>query len=150
MREAIGGTWLFTIVIFFVMLFTGYLCLAINYSRAYNVKNAIVDIIERENGLTEVAVADIEEYLQTVGYKTLGTCGDEFLGNLNDKGYGYGKSYYCYREINVPSDSDYGDRIRSIYYQVQVFFKIDLPVFGEAFTFRVTGDSKQLHYNSGK
>lgn len=147
MREAIGGTWLFTIVILFVMLFTGYLCLAVNYSRAYNVKNGIVDIIERQNGYNDIAKAEIDEYLQDVGYKTLGKCDDGFTGNLNDKGYGYGESYYCYRSINIEADSTYqNDSATGVYYQVQVFFRIDLPIFRDLFTFRVTGDSKQLYF----
>lgn len=149
MREAIGGTWLFTIVILFVMLFTGYLCLAINYSRAYNVKNAIVDVIERENGLDEEAKTEINEYLQKVGYKTLGSCNTDegFTGNLSDQGYSYGQNYYCYRKINVPNEATYKDKGEATYYQVQVFFKIDLPIFGETFTFRVTGDSKLLYFS---
>ena len=51
MREAIGGTWLFQIVIVFILLFTGYMCLSINHSKAYNVKSEILEIIERYNGI---------------------------------------------------------------------------------------------------
>ena len=39
MKESIGGFSLFNIVIVFVILFTGYISLSINYSKAYNVKN---------------------------------------------------------------------------------------------------------------
>ena len=45
MREAIGGTWLFGLVITFIVFFASFLAVSINYSKAFNVKNNIVDII---------------------------------------------------------------------------------------------------------
>ena len=42
MREAIGGTWLLTIVLVFIVLFSSFLALSINYSKAFKVKNGIV------------------------------------------------------------------------------------------------------------
>ena len=41
MRESINSVPLFNIVIVFVFLFTGYVSLSINLSKAYNVKNEI-------------------------------------------------------------------------------------------------------------
>ena len=46
MREAIGGTWLFQIVIVFILLFTGFMCLTINRSKAFNVKDQIIQTIQ--------------------------------------------------------------------------------------------------------
>ena len=56
MREAIGGNWLFNIVIFFVILFTGYLCLSINHTKAFNVKD---DIVKIPNGKEDQSLAKI-------------------------------------------------------------------------------------------
>ena len=53
MREAIGGTWIFQIVIFFILLFTGYMCMSINHSKAFNVKNTIIKEIERAEGVSK-------------------------------------------------------------------------------------------------
>ncbi len=145
MREAIGGTWLFNIVVLFVMLFTGYLCLAINYSRAYNVKNEIVDIIERENGYTDVAASEIADYLTNIGYRTTGKCAEGMTGNNSDKDFGVGESVYCYKAISSGGKDDYA---ASTYYQVEVFFQIDLPIFRDWFTFSIKGDSNQLFYSS--
>ncbi len=144
MREAIGGTWLFNIVVLFVMLFTGYLCLAINYSRAYNVKNEIVDIIERENGYNDKAVKDIASYLTEIGYRTTGKCEEDMIGNNSDKDFGVGENIYCYKAIKVGGEEDYAE---SVYYQVEVFFQIDLPIFRDWFTFSIKGDSNQLFYS---
>ncbi|NLA32492.1 MAG: hypothetical protein GX864_00885, partial [Mollicutes bacterium] len=63
MREAVGGTWLFQIAIVFIILFSGYLALSVNYSRAFKVKNEILAIIERNEGLREKSVLEINNYL---------------------------------------------------------------------------------------
>jgi hypothetical protein len=105
------------------MLFTGYLCLAINYSRAYNVKNEIVDIIERENGYTDVAASEIADYLTNIGYRTTGKCAEGMTGNNSDKDFGVGENIYCYKAISSGGKDDYA---AITYYQVEVFFQIDL------------------------
>ena len=57
MREAIGGSWLFNIVIFFVILFTGYMCLSINHTKAFNVKDDIVKY-QNEKGIIIMGIYD--------------------------------------------------------------------------------------------
>ena len=47
MRESIGGAWLVGIVITFVVLFTSYLALSVNYSKAFKVKNEIISLIAK-------------------------------------------------------------------------------------------------------
>ena len=63
MREAIGGTWLFTIVIVFIVLFSSYLAISVNYSKAFKVKNGIVDLIEQNEGLSSETQTQISNYL---------------------------------------------------------------------------------------
>ena len=50
MREAIGGTWLFGLVITFIVFFASFLAISVNYSKAFNVKNNIVDMISKYEG----------------------------------------------------------------------------------------------------
>ena len=38
MRESIGGTWILSIVMTFLMLFTAYLAVSVNYAKAFRVK----------------------------------------------------------------------------------------------------------------
>ena len=80
MREAISGTWLFQLVIVFILLFVGYLTLSLNYSKSFRVKNEVISIIEREEGMTSGvsteygAVGLIANYLKNSGYSTKGKC----------------------------------------------------------------------------
>ena len=50
MREAIGGAWLFGLVITFIVFFASFLAISVNFSRAFNIKNEIVDMVEKYEG----------------------------------------------------------------------------------------------------
>ena len=61
MREAIGGTWLFGIVILFIALFASFLAYSISYTRAFNIKNEIINLIERNEGYTSCTRGQTDE-----------------------------------------------------------------------------------------
>lgn len=58
MRESIGGTWLISIVITFIALFAAFLAYAISYTKAFNAKNYIINLIERSEGWTSSPNSD--------------------------------------------------------------------------------------------
>ena len=89
MREAIGGISIFQIVIFFILLFTGVMCLTINHSKAFGVKDEIITIIENEPlgststssfGLSESTMDKIAEHLKDAGYRITGNCPNGYQG----------------------------------------------------------------------
>ncbi len=110
MREAIGGTWIFQIVIFFILLFTGYMCLSINHSKAFNVKNTIVKAIEREEGVNlsnpdnDPAIEKIVEYLKETSYRTTGRCPEGYTGYNRDGKIDSRNSAFCIAEHELLSN----------------------------------------------
>ena len=64
MRESIGGTWLFGIVITFIALFSAFLSYAISYTKAFNLKSEILNMIERSEGWTESEIDDLDNVTQ--------------------------------------------------------------------------------------
>lgn len=163
MREAIGGTWLFQIVIFFVLLFTGYMCLSINHSKAFNVKNTIIKTIEREEGINldnpdrDDAIKKIVEYLEKASYRTTGKCPKGYEGFNRSGKKDSRNSAFCIRKQSIYEGSpdnvgnntyalDWIDDVKEFpdqsYYRVVVFYQLDLPIFNEAFNFKVTGDTR--------
>lgn len=166
MREAIGGVWLFNLVIFFVLLFTGYMCLSINYSKAFSVKDKIITEIERNGGIKNISNSDgkdetinnIADYLKEVGYRTTGKCVD------NNEKYDYGcdrdgqcktavqgRDYaYCLSEVDSVPESTYSHKMDDEfifvnYYKVKVFYQLDLPIIRQMFNFSIKGDTKTLY-----
>ncbi|MCR5787487.1 MAG: hypothetical protein K6G37_00105 [Bacilli bacterium] len=165
MKEAIGGTWLFQIVIVFVFLFAGYICLSINHSKAFAVKDDIIEAIERNNGIDftvksgDKTTKEIVERLKTASYRTGGNCSRLYKNN-DDRNqgvwYGYSRdgvrqdgdnaiSTYCVREIDV--SNKYSELPRMVYYQVVVFYQLDLPVLNSIMSFKVSGDTKLIYGN---
>lgn len=167
MREAIGGTWLFNLVIFFVLLFAGYMCLSINYSKAFGVKDKIINELERNGGVkvytnenyTDIALSNISKYMEKVGYRTNGSCSDyEYGCGLDGKcsktNSESNKSYaFCLSEIKANDAYSYainGEFIYVSYYKVKVFYQLDLPILRSVFDFNIKGDTKLLYKTANK
>jgi len=135
MREAIGGTWLFTIVIVFIVLFSSYLAFSVNYAKAFKVKNSIISTIEYCGNLSEASQIEVSKNLNEIGYYVYSNCeSSESPYDTNNAG----KAKYC-----VSKKTSKGSLNKS-YYKVRVFFRLDLPILGEIFTFPVTGETKAL------
>ena len=83
MREAIGGTWLFGLVITFIVFFASFLAVSINYAKAFDIKNNIVDLIGKYEGNNACARQKIGEYLKELyGYRC------QICGRLIGEEYG--------------------------------------------------------------
>ena len=152
MREAIGGTWIFQIVIFFILLFTGYMCMSINHSKAFNVKNTIIKEIERAEGVNlrnpndDKAIKNIVTYLKDNAYRTTGVCPNGYTGYNREGQLDSRNSAFCLMPVNVSGSID---RPNMIYYRVVVFYQLDLPIFRSIFSFKVSGDTKIISHSKG-
>ena len=143
MREAIGGSWLFGLVITFIVFFASFLAVSVNYSKAFNVKNNVVDMLSKYEGNNACAREAIGNYLKSTGYLVDGYCPEGYDGYLqNGTKVTSGKSLYCIKTNTVSSSHTLNKK----YYGVVVFFRIDLPAFGNLTTFRVTGESESIYY----
>ena len=148
MKEAIGGNFLFMIVIFFVILFAGYICLSINHTKAFNVKNSLIRIIER-NGSGKESAADLatdlyfsEEVaveLEEIGYRINGECDeDEGWQGFNEQGETIdGEGAFCVRKVESDAKGMY-------YYQVKTFYHLELPIIRLLFDLSIKGDTKPM------
>ena len=162
MKEAIGGTWLMQLAIFFILLFAGYMCLSINYTRAFNVKDKIINEIERNGGIKKLGsnVSDdktlkaISRYMKEVGYRVEGQCGSDYDygcnrdGNctaINDSSSTFA---FCLKEVdagNTYTAKQEQEFLYVRYYKVKVFYHLDLPVIRSVFNFDIKGDTKLLY-----
>lgn len=146
MREAIGGTWLFGLVITFIVFFASFLAVSINYSKAFHVKNNVVDLISKYEGNNCKARNKISDYLRTSGALVTGKCPDGYNGyNLASEKVGTGKdAYYCIAGDETDSTSFMSKQ----FYRVIVFYKIDLPMLGNIATFKIKGETETIIYPS--
>lgn len=147
MREAVGGSLLMYLTIFLVGIIIVMFVSMLSYSKAYRVKNRIVDIIDKYEDYNEDAINDINSSLNFAGYSSNGNLcskvnekrleeyGITDKTNLNDiNGYDY-----CIYKSNNTSDSS------SYYYVVVTFVHFDFPIISNAINIPVYSETKILN-----
>ncbi len=145
MRQSIGGAWIMGLMVFFIFLFAGYIILSLNYARVIKVKNEMVSIIEKYEGINSYSVDLLNSYLVSTGYSATGICtsttgegvygGDIASGRLEKAAKGI-KYSYCVKKYNGIGLTNY--------YQVTLFYKFNLPVIGNASGFSVKGTTNSF------
>ena len=147
MRESIGGAWLLGIVMTFIVLFASFLAVSINYSKAFKVKNNVVDLIEKHEGMTEKTVDAIWDYLYTEGYILKDKCKSGYKGFDRDGSVGSSEeALYCVKKNTIAADTS----LEKAYYSVEVFFRLDIPMLGNIFTFSVSGETMSIYFAEDK
>lgn len=155
MKEAIGGSWIFIIVITLIMFFTAFVSLSTNYTRTYKIKDKIVSIIASKKGVSKSTIQSINKELRDIGYSSKSACPDDggtwygFSRTNNNGTVSRTKANYCIkRNVVVSKCSGRTDGAighpASNYYSVAVFFKIDFPVLGNMFQILVQGETSTI------
>ncbi len=154
MREAVGSSWIFMIVISFTLIFSGFLVMALSYSRVYKVKNELSSIIEKYEGLTTTDTSDkvikgsvpvMNLYLQNNSYNAKGRCYDgtsSMYGfNLDTDAIEVAKENekyaYC---VKVTTNTITCGTI----FRVTMFYDFNLPILGDLAKFKVSGQTNEL------
>ena len=153
MRDAVGGSSLLYLVIIFVTVVMIMFSSILTYSKAYKVKNRIIEIIEKHGTYAEtIARNEINPDLSMAGYNSSNpdcssikdklTKGSNakyqnLVGNLNKYGYNY-----CVFESDNTTAISGGK-----YYVVVAFVEFQVPVIGDLLTFPVYGETQILGKN---
>ena len=149
-RDAVGGGSLLYLVIIFItvvmLMFSGIL----TYSKAYKVKNRIIELIEKHEFYDEeIAKKEINPDLSMAGYnasntnrcdsiKTRLTTGEDAkYNNLSENINEYGYNYCVFMSQNTKDDV-------AMYYVVVTFVEFQFPVIGDLLTFPVYGETQIL------
>lgn len=166
MKEAVGGTWLFGIVITFIVFFTTYISMSTNYAKSFKVKDEILITIEHYKGVNSSSIERINNYLDEIGYFSSGDCNgyrndssipeytrskfSDWMGfNFNEASNRPATSTkdvnYCIRQAVFESGDKMTAHPRSALYQVVVFFSLDWPVIGSLLNVRIEGETSVIH-----
>lgn len=156
MRESVGAGWLTQIVIVFILLFAAIVCYAVNYGKAFKVKNQIVEDIEKY-GSPSAASNSINSYLSNIGYHMVFKHEEDENQTYKPECVGYpteaanGANYYvCLYDMDNVEGTDsegYVGDIHQVYYKVYVQWGFDLPILGNLLKFNMSGTTKQLPYD---
>lgn len=144
MKDAVGGSLLLNLVVFFTAVVILFFAGIMTYSKAYKVKNRIIEVIEKHGTYNTNAKNEINNDLTRIGYRvsskklTNAKCsGDSSMGsctNLNTT-----TQQYC-----VCSK---GNLQNGTSYEVITYVYFDFPVIGELIRIPVRGETKVLGKN---
>lgn len=158
MRESIGATWIFSICLTFIVLFTAYLAISVNYAKSFRIKSDIISMIEENEGYNSDMDYNIEQYLLAQAYNANGYCETTLTARddlhsdwvrescINISGDTSGRCNACIYRLSVKNDTEKCNN--RAYYRVITFFKFDLPVVNYWTTFPVSGESRLVHDNA--
>lgn len=142
MKEAIGSSFVFTLVITFTGILIVMYVSSIAYTKGFKVRNKIIDIIDRNGGYTTTAKDDIEKDLSSIGYKIVqSTCSTRTKGNKSYSSIAQSDYNYCVYEY---------EEEKGKYYGVTVFLSIDIPLLGNSVSIPIYGESKLIYTKDQK
>lgn len=134
MREAVGGSLLLNLVVIFTSIVILFFAVIIAYSKAYKIKNRIIEVIESNETYDSIVASHLNDDLKVSGYwaatrdQVNSRCD---VGNLNTSEY-----LYC---VYLDESSTEGES-----YKVVTYIHFDFPVIGDMLTFAVKGETKVL------
>ena len=143
MKAATGNALLINIIIVFLVVVLGVLVTSITYTKAFRVKNRIVEVIEHYDGdfdnHEDQIRNDITASLSNVGYRLRGNSvckttdknGNPLPTPIEGKDY-----YYCIYPYTTS---------RGHYYKVVTYMYLDLPVINEVLNISVYGETKVFY-----
>lgn len=136
MRNAIGNALLFNIVITMIILIIAFLAASLSYTKAFRVKNNIINSVEKNNGYNQ---AEIDALLSEVGYrvneKGIQTCVAN--GHTGGQVLTTASNYrYCIVKHTVT---------HGVYYGVTAYMYFDIPIINSLLEFPIYGESKVIY-----
>ena len=148
MKEAFGGTFMIKLGLVFLILYISFMAAAINYAKAFRMKNQIINIIEHyqysgTHDPNDKALIEINNYLSNVDYVKApeSTCKNISENTNNSDGYTYIDGT-CIIHMGMLG-SVVGSSTR--YYKVVTFISIDINFLNLNFNIPVSGETKVIY-----
>lgn len=139
MREATGNALLTMMMISIITIIMIFFVGSLSYSKAYKIKNYIINEIEDNRGWDNSLMTSIDDYLKNAGYYVrTKQCSDTVTSNAitcnlvsNNSQYDY-CVYSCGTDINI-------------YYKVITHSKFEFPVVGSVIKFDISGETESFN-----
>lgn len=156
MREAFGGTFMIQILLVFIIIYVGFIGIAINYGKSFRIKNFVIDYLE-ENEIGNLSNAsvmtkmetDINAMLKKYGYENSTICGS----------YVNSSELKCIDGVVIQLNGDIDKNgVKHVYYTVNTFIGYDLGFLSSLLSltrdknkdaippgyFRISGETKVI------
>ncbi len=119
MREAVGGSMLFYIILIFIFIYIIFIGLIMNYAATYRASNYVITSLEQTEG--DVVASDVSS-------------NSEMCTNLRNRNYRNKVLLSCREDNN-------GDAI----YKVKTYVSFELPLMGVDLDLEINNETKALY-----
>ena len=153
MRRAIGGAYVYNLIIVFLLVAFGFLMATVSYSKAYRVSKGVISIIENYSGYAGTdspTQSAIEYYLTSVGYNRVSVSTDNCPERKNSSGKSkkakWAATGICIYEMDKTTytGSDKKTKTQYITYGVISYMSIDLPII-ELIKVPIYGETEKIY-----
>ncbi len=158
MRDALGGVINIQMILVFIAIVSGYLAFSVNYTKAFHVKNYIINKIEEYEGTgNNDAIDAINQYMNKVGYSGPPSNSSPSIDCSSSQGasgrvVSSGSTRYglCRFEGKPKTEKVNGRDVSTprFYYKVVTYVNIDVPVINQIMAgldfFQVSGETKLI------
>lgn len=152
MKEAIANAGVFNLIIIFVIILLAFFIGSLGYSKAFKVKNIIVNEIEKEKGYTEEVNKTVEDLLGKIGYRmntgfSSNSCPLVDGGSIVNLGSNYQYCVYKFDDCRTNRNTNTGEcknSKSSIYYRVVTYMYFDVPIINNLIKIPVVGETKSF------
>lgn len=133
MKEAIGTSMVFNLILVFLGVFIALYVGSIAYSKGFKVRNRLIDIIEKHDGFDNETKEEIDKNLFDIGYRIVDKpckARENAVSVDNDSPY-----RYCVYQYSTT---------KGYYYGVTVFIHFDFPLIGQFIEIPLYGETRIL------
>lgn len=156
MRESIAHTFVYNLIIIFVLIVFGLLAAAQNYYKAFKVNNLTISSIEKYEGYNRLSREEIQNNLKSMGYtidndfNMAYDCPEKKGATIATTRSSEQIPYrICIYEYNNDSVEERGEKAGSYYnYSVISYIYVDLPVV-DAFSIPVHTKAERIYRFTG-
>lgn len=146
MRDAFGGAFMLKLALVFIIIYVSFMAIALNYAKAFRVKNGVINIIEQYQfggDADEFTKGKIVEYLESAGY--IFKDENRTLENYCNNSAGPGTNDYIFTERGACIIPRIREGTIDSYYEVLTFIHIQLPFLGISMTIPIKGETKIIY-----
>ena len=135
MRDAFGGAFMIQIFLIFILVYIAFTAMALNYAKAFKVKNTVIDYLENNeivdlNSLTASELTAMDEYFQeeVLGNMNYNLSGQDLCVALEIEEYSEGKrTAYCHDLGIIIKQSGKAEITEGVYYTVSTYVGWSIP-----------------------
>lgn len=151
MRDAFGSTFMFKLIIIFIVFYVSFMTIAVSYAKVFRVKNGVIDILEQYQydsvGSRKQDVIDrVNDYLSKFPYdegdnNNVKKMCKEDSRNQNAFGEIYDNQFTENGACIIRTDLGGG----SVFYEVVVYLVVSFPLFQQDFVIPIRGETTTIH-----